>query len=1064
MHSGRDPHAVVRDDPLSLLFPTARVLGVFFFIFSLVIYLLSLSWAPFPGLPVYSMLSHLKLEATPPPLDMLWGWAVRVADRLPGLSMAGWLGLFSAVCGAGAIALLSQLALRVGYLIRNEPGPDAFIREARARRLSAAVAGFYVTFSIPFWIASTRSLPASFHILLLLMTAWWFSQYQHHGRQRHLFLLGLFFGVGATEFATFLIFFPLGFLLTAREIYRWQAGRNWKTYAGLGSGLLLGLSLYLVNAWLLYRRGAVHQIYPTHLAALLDILKSQWQLITIVRFAVGFPAIMFVTLVPWLVLFVTTSRSPWFYEWGQIIVRLMLIGGLLATLYNASFAPWNLLGMSYFMVTPYLLMGICMGYTAGEFWILGERQVLMDRNWKMRVKRYLSSLFSLLILLAVLASGAWNWNTANGQEGRVLQEATNEIIEATQARPLIFSSGLMDDMVRIALREREATSLLISLPRTASPLYLKNLANYFSDESLSVPLKQGDFSTFMVNLMMSEWGPAATSIIDIPDMFREFGYLIPDGFLYRIETQPDQVDVVALMQSQRPFWERMDELADNPVPKDNPIRIYEDLLRLMVSRVANNLGVILLEQEHTTPALEAFRAAKRIYPENISVLLNLRALARMLPMAEEAELEAAWEKQMQTLRGERWALAIRFGYVWRASEWVRRGYVWALSGTPMTEEAARHKQPEATQAEDLGKAEAWKQKMDQAYLVWGLPQPDELQFRQQMIQNERDTAALMALCRLALRRQDPAGAEAYLQEAMVQGMSERNILFDRAMITYAKSHHSEAVAQLVDLANIHSGDPRVWMALILLTEADDPVNIQAIKALQTHRNASLATFLSLASTFFSRGQYEPAQSELDKAIRADASNLQAWEMMMKVAQTRGNARLAQSSMRALLSRDPNHFMQFQNDGVELYLKGDLETAYLTFREGLRRRRDPALLNNLAQVTMDLGRDPREALALVNEANRRKPGDGTILTTRGEILLHLKRFKEAQRDLEMARHIRGDHPNLLLPLADCLRQSGEGEEFRNVLVAIRDIKDTLNPQQKAKLAAILAAAPGASPEP
>ena len=161
VHSGRDPHAVVRDDPLGLLFPTARQLGVFFFVFPLLVYLCSLSWGPFPGLPVHVLLSHLKLEAAPPPLDMLWGWVVRVADRLPGLSISGWLGLFSAVCGAASISLLSQLTLRVGYLIRNEPGPDAFIREARARRLSATVAGFFCTFCIPFWIASTRSAIAS---------------------------------------------------------------------------------------------------------------------------------------------------------------------------------------------------------------------------------------------------------------------------------------------------------------------------------------------------------------------------------------------------------------------------------------------------------------------------------------------------------------------------------------------------------------------------------------------------------------------------------------------------------------------------------------------------------------------------------------------------------------------------------------------------------------------------------------------------------------------------------------------------------------------------------------
>ena len=151
------------------------------------------------------------------------------------------------------------------------------------------------------------------------------------------------------------------------------------------------------------------------------------------------------------------------------------------------------------------------------------------------------------------------------------------------------------------------------------------------------------------------------------------------------------------------------------------------------------------------------------------------------------------------------------------------------------------------------------------------------------------------------------------------------------------------------------------------------------------------------------------------------------------------------------------------------MKGDLENAYLTFREGLRRRRDPSLLNNLAQVTMDLGRDLREGLALVNEANRRKPGDGTILTTRGEILIRLGRFTEARRDLEAAYRLRGNHPNVLLLLADCQRQTGAHEELRETLLTLREMKDTLDPKQKARLAAIAAAlqnqpsAPGPSAE-
>ena len=1049
LREGRDPHASVKSEPEEAQFPSERQLGLFLFFASLALYLASMSWTPFPGLPTKSLLVHLRMEVVPSALDMLWGFLVRRFHRLPGLSVAGWAGLFSAFCGAACVSLLGLLMVRVGYLIRNEPGPDSFVREARARRISGLVAGLYLACCIPFWVASTRSLPGSFHLLMLLSTAWAFSQYQLWGRRRHLALLGFLYGAGLAEFATFLVFLPLAIFLTAREMFRWRDLRIWRAQLLVLGGLALGLSLYVASALLLYRQAAPLELFASRGQAWAQILQEQLSLIVQVRYSAGFPVVMFFSLAPWLTLFTMSRRSPWFYEWGQVTVRLIFVGGLAGVLYNASFAPWHLLGMGYLMLTPYVLLAICMGYMAGEFWILGEAQPLADPPFIRRIARPASSLLALALPVIVLLGGVHNWRLVDGRHGAFAQEAAVEILDRLDGRDILFSTGLLDDSLRMVVGERRIPVRLISAPRTASPLYLRKLAYSFAEEELRIPLSQGNFGQFLENLLLSDEGPARTAIVDMPDVFREFGYLVPDGFLYRLATSFDHVDLAALVAAQRSFWERMERMAAHPAPEGNLARPYQDILRLLGSKVANNLGVMQAERGDEAGALETLRSARRIYPENLSVLLNLMEMGRRRELPEGPELEAEWEDRQKTLAGERWALAIRYGYVWNAREWVRRGWVWVLSGAPVSEEASRRRsvgsEEEANGQEEL---------LDKAYLVWGIPTPEENVHRAALIDDGKNTEALLALGRLALRRGDPDAAEAYVAEALAMGLPEEGALFDRAMILLVRGEREKALAALEELTRLIPGDPRVWMALALLTDEQDPVNILAMKTLKVHRAADFAARLTLASIHLSRKQWAEAQKELELALQLDSKSKQAWEMLVALSQERGNRKLMESSLRALLAREPEHYLQYQNEGVLRYNRGELDKAEAAFRKGVQRRRDPTLLNNLASVLMERGGDLEEALELADECLRRQPGRPEFLSTRGEAYLRLGRFEEGRKDLQTALKKQGPSNNRLILLAECYEGLGDREHALAIAKALAGQPDKLSGRDTSRVRDLL----------
>ncbi|NCA82504.1 MAG: DUF2723 domain-containing protein [Opitutae bacterium] len=981
-----------------------RRIGLLLFGAALALYLATMSWAPCPGLPTQALRMHLEMG--PPSsgaLDSLWGWLVRGFARLPGLSVAGWTGLFSALCGSACVGLMGRLMTRVIYRGVTEVAQRSMIREVQARQLSGWVAGLYLAGCIPFWVVSTRSLPGAFHLLMLLAAAWSFSEYQQRGQGRHLALLGLLLGAGITEFATFIVYLPLAAFLVAREMYRRKVLGAWRPHLLVWGGLLFGLSLYPVNAYVLFRQGAPFGVFASPWQAWAQVLQQQAQLILQVRHSSGFLIAMFFSLVPWLMLFAMSRRSPWFYEWDQVAMRLIFVGGLMGVLYNAPFAPFRLLGMGYLMVTPHLVLAACMGYMAGEFWIIGESQRLRDASLPKRIARRAASLFAWLLPILVLLGAAFNWRVVDGRRSGDMHAAALQVLDRLAGRDVVFSSGLLDDSLSLAIWERNAPVRLVSTSRISSSLYLQRLAWAFPEAALRDPLRKGDFNLFMENLFFSGAGAGRVAILDLPDAFREFGHLVPDGFFYRMETSVDPQDLPAWVEAQRPCWTWMERIAAHPAPKANLVRAHQDQLRWMVSKVANNLGVMQAERGDEAGALETFRAARRIYPENLSVLLNLMELGRGLDFPEEAEVEEDWAGLKAQLDKQRWALAVRFGYVWNVREWVRRGWVWALSGAPTVAEAVRIT---PAPAEDESDEQAlW---LDQAYLQWGQEVPHENRYRARLAQDGKDTGALMGLCRLALRRRDPDMAEAYRAEALRMGLPEQAARFDQAMARHVRGDRAAAVAALHELTRQTPDDARVWMALVLLTEASDPVNRRAVRALQNHSSAGLGARLALAWMHLSRRQWAEAQAELEAAIQMDARNAQAWELMVTLARVRGNRKHMESSLRTLLEVAPGHPFQRIQKAYDDCRRGAWAEAEAGLRAGLRQSRNPDLLGALADIILSQNGAVRDARALLDEAVRKQPFNPVFRCTRSELNLKEGRLDEAGQDLRQVLETMPDH--------------------------------------------------------
>lgn len=1052
---GRDAHAAIKFDHFDKLFPRRIHLSLFLFLAAMALYLCTMSWSPFPGLPSSELLSKMAIEPIPSPVDMLWGWMVRIADRLPWLSTSAWMGLASAIFGALSIAVFSDLMMQVGYVIRNEPGPYSFYYEAYARRLSALCASLFLMLCLPVWVGSTRTLPATFHLFLLVCTARLFSRYQHWGRKIDLFLLGMAYGIGITEFATFIVFLPFFLFMMIRELIRWHAIRSWHCHVTLWGSLIFSCTaFYAFNAWMLYQRGLFMEIYASPVAALFDIWATQSRLISDVRLSAGFLVVMFFALMPWCISFLMTRRSPWFYEWGQILVRLICICGLLGLLYNATFAPWRLMQMTPYLVTPYLIMAGSFGYMCGEFLILSERNKLIEFHIRQRFMRFLSLVWALALPFLIAGAAVANYAAANGRLSSIVEDAAREVLDRREkVCNVFFSTGLLDDALRLITWENRDGTCVINAARTASPVYLRGIARFFAPD-VAAPLKKGDLHAFLDRLINVYNRPEAIGIIDIHDLFQEFGVLVPNSYFYTIEPTFGDIDWLARYQDQRLFWDKLLVLRDIPISEDNLMFIFRKYLLEMAVRNINNFALDLIEAGHRKEGFDALMTGWRIVPNNLAVLLNLASLANEFPLPDEFDPEADVRNELSIIRGNRWNTARAYGYIRNARDWVRNGFVWALSGEP-----DRPINPDNAPPADIEEDALLAKWIDMAFNCYGIQRPDESVCRSRLMSDEHDTAALLALSYLAMRQNDTEMAEAYLSEALAMGLSEEDVLFERAILLYLRGDKTAAFESIRLQATYDAKSGPLWLTFLLLAEEfDEPEEIsRARAAIALIRPGTLGFQLSRARHFMDRHEWDLAQNALDRAAELAPSNTILWELMGEVASKSGNTALMNVSLRALQARNPEHYIKYQNDGIMLYQQGDLEGAEEAFQKGLVQTRAPTLLNNLAHVIHERHGDYYRALALVNEAIKRDPKELSYLSTRAAINISMNDPTSALQDLlTLKKAGQMTHSRWIL-CTEALIQLGKCPEARRVARSIEN-DPALTAAEKIHLRTLLRACP------
>ncbi len=1041
---GRTPNANLKADSYGHLFPREIHLAIFFFLAALVLYLCSLSASPFPGIPSQTLVSVLPVNPLPPVLNPIWTHLIRGADALfhSFLPVSLFASLLAALFGALSVALLASLLMNVGYVLRNEPGPSSYVFEAYARRISAVSGSLFLAVSPSFWFAATRSLPHTFHVFLILLSARLYSRYQHWGRKRDLALLAASWGLGLAESPAFLVLSPFFLFLTIREMYYWGALRSWRAHLAFWGCLLAAAALLLPHAALLVRHGRALGLYPTLSSALHAVFSSEIAELQSVRWSPGFFALAAFLVIPWVTCFIFSRRSPWFFEDPQTSVHLLIALAFLCIPLNLSFSLWNLMFTFPLVVLPYAIMAGTFGYCIGGLFIHGDNNPLVEIPLRSKILRGAAFAVSLLTPVVLVVAGFLDFPALSARTAGFVAKAADAILDTKAPEcDVFFSTGLLDSALRIRAHERRVPLTVINLPSVASPKYLRGIAQFYKNPEIRAALEKGDFDSF-VRLL----GTSHVGILDAPDYFRTFGIIVPSLFHYSLADAFASTDWPAVARAQAPAVRELIDLRRRDIDPGNPLDVCRESILRLASKNLDNLALFLDASGHPREAFDLLLDANAVDPSNLSVLLNLASFAGQFDLPPGLDPEKELRTRAFSAHGNRWNLSAVFGYVRDARSWVRKDLVWALSGTPyapLDSEKVLYVHPD----EDP----AFVQWLSIVFNRFGDPLPFEVVCRARLQRWERDSAAFLDLAYLALCHRDTEVANAYLAEARAAGVDENDLLLYRAVILHLDGD-SEAALELLRSNAAYAKSGEAWTLLLLLADETGAAadSDRARKAIAALRPGTPGLHLSLARYFLDRQDWPAAQRALDRAAALAPARPLVWELMGELAAKTGNVPLLKTSFRAIRKRQPDHFLVYLYGGLSALADDDLDTAAERFRKGLLRRRDPILLNNLALVLLLQGENLGDALACANEAVQRDPGTPAFLFTRARILAAMDRRNDALADFETLRHLGQITDRRILPYLRILLAAGRAEDARRE--ALRFLRD--NPGADPALARIL----------
>lgn len=1001
-----------------------------------------------PGVPAYRLWGALAGVPNPSILAPLWNALMRAGRGLVS-DWAAWGTAWSVLSGALGVGLVAAVATRVRFKVHDAADPDEGRREHQARYLAGLVTGLFLMGSLPVWVASTRTVPDAMHLALLGLSAFAFSEYQRAGKAWRLVVFGAIYGVGLAECPTFWALAPMAALLVVRAMLQ-RAEFSWRQVldAGLAAAAVGGALLALSAAHLAGERALQLSGISGFWPALWLLLKKQGMSLVGLSRGGGWLLVMLMTYVPWCILFLMRAKKPaWRFSFWQLFLRLIVLAACLSFCF---YEPvWKFFNMAALMVTPSAILAACCGHVAGEFWVMGQRREHKGAGVG-HVLRTAMGGVALLLVAAVAAAGVLNAPRADGGAAPALARAAARTATSLGDGGVVLSDNLLDAAMAVAASDAGLEGFtILNGENGRAAAYREFLAESVFTDARSQALLSLGFDPFIQDYVLRDGVLGRLGLLSRDEQMRGAGYLVPDGLLSRIRTVPlDEAGLMALAGSQKPFWEEMAALAARDIDPLNPLQPFRFFVCRRASKMANNVGFMLLDGGYDAEAEEVLKTARRIDNGNLSALLNLLALAQRLGRADEA---AAYLGEWQEFAARQtnpkvlsW-LALAFGYVHNTRMLVEQGMAWAASGRPRLAEAELRRTVRGAAASKLN--DDLRAFLGQMYLASGDQEQGEEYYRQLREEHPEDPNPLYRLAQLDIQRGDVAAAEEKFAALAEMGVPADRFRLERAMIAAIQERPDEAIQLLQAVAAANPKDVRAIALLHVVADQAGRAET-AEKALETLRrmpNRDFSARLVTAQLLLRKKEWPAARAELEALARLNRAQPRVWEMLLRIDYAERKREQAEDHVRILLTLEPQNafgnllLASFQRE------RGQLALAESSYRTALAAERSPATLNDLADLLIHKSEGGRaEARALVDEAIAAAPGQLQFLATRVDLDLLDGRYAEAEADLARILAAAPDEPAALLLSARLELAQGRLQTAQALADTIYEKRGALSP--------------------
>ncbi len=1037
------------------------VIGAGLGLLSLVVYLFTLSAGAYPGESSSLIMEYTGIFPKFLPTHPLWAGLVWMVSYVPIGGIATRLNVLSAICGAGVVWLVYELMQSVvSNLITLDV--NNIKRNILASRLSGLVSALFMAFCIPFWMLATRAHTASFDLLLMLLCLKLFMGWLDEGKRGMAAVILFLFVLISAEFATALLLVPIIGVVVL--LHLWKVGNlNVATYVWLAVAGIAGLSIYFISVGSFYgSQGYLLREYTGYFHVLKLVLKYQYMLLAHSLPKEGWLIILFLTVVPWLTALVIGRRGLndekdiSFY-----ILHIIMTALTLLTLFNSKISPWTMLGegavfvRGKILVTPYLLSATLLGYLSAYWFLLPHNlwEKHAEQNGVIILRKVLGPVLASLILVMVLVMPFVNYSTANSKQAGFLTTYAKAVVDQLSGQKWILTDGSVDNQILIAAHDSGNPVKVISMPASRSELYMRYVADQFD----SIRIK--NLARLGLMPMLHEWISTDPNILgdlavqSMPDLWVGEDFVpVPDR-TYFVGVEPDTaLDFDKIVKDHEAFWSKV-----VPVLKDANIHIdgLEGLRAYLLRHLgmmANNLGVLLEDNEKNQQAFDAYVKAREIDPENISALLNQFAMIDRGFVSDQAErirkdVEDTIKNMDQKLHV--WSLARYYGYVRMPQAFAQMGVNWAISGKPGLAVAGIKKAMELAPEENRT---AMKQVLAGIYLSDNDRVASEAIYKEILKDNPKDKKALLGMLRIELSRSNAKEALVYLKKARDQGIDSEAVALEWASILSVHGDTAKARVVLNELLEKDNPPIKAWQLLvaILVQDKDQDELRRSIEKMRIELpEHNVVTVMAEGDLALMQNELEVARGNFETVLMMTPKNQLVLNILLKLDVVQGRMDKAEKHARSLLLLDADSSMaNYITGGIQLQ-KGEILLAEDSMGKALVNMRSPAILNDLAWVKQLLGKY-NEAEKLVREAVEQNTDFAGAYDTLGVILTKLKKFPEAEEYLVKALAMMGGHPDPLFHLAELHEETGDKKKMAQNITKLEKLSEYLSDSQREKL--------------